>query len=61
MKKRVTVVLEFETDDEINFSDKFIQNDLKQEIGCASNDYDIISIQTEICKDGHEPHELSRE
>jgi len=48
MKKRVIVTLEVETDDEINISDEFIQNDLKQEINSASNCYDIISIQTEV-------------
>lgn len=47
MKKRVTVILEVETDDDINISDEFIQEDLKQEINCASNCYDIIIIQTE--------------
>lgn len=47
MKKRVIVILEVETDDDINISDKFIRSDLEQEIHCASNYYDVISIQTE--------------
>ena len=48
MKKRVTVILEVESDDDINMSDKFIKNDLEQEIGCASNSYEVISIKTEL-------------
>jgi len=48
MKKRVTVVLEVESDDEFNMDDKFIKNDLEQEINCASNWYEIIDIKTEV-------------
>lgn len=48
MKKRVTVVLEVESDDEINMDDKFIKHDLEQEINCASNWYEVISIETEV-------------
>lgn len=48
MKKRVTVVLEVESDDEINMDDKFIKNDLEQEINCASNFYEMVSIETEV-------------
>lgn len=47
MKKRVTVILEVEKDDEYDMTDKFIEQDLKQEINCASNYYDVISIKTE--------------
>ena len=44
MKKQITVILEVENDwDEFMMSD-----DLKREIGCASNDYAIISIETQI-------------
>lgn len=48
IKRRVTVILEVETDDDINASDEFIRSDLEQEIRCASNYYDIISIQSEV-------------
>lgn len=48
MKKRVTVVLAVESDDEFNMDDKFIKNDLEQEINCTSNYYEIISIETEV-------------
>lgn len=48
MKKRVTIILEVESDDEINMSDDFIRSDLEQEINCASNFYDIIDFKTEI-------------
>jgi len=48
MKKRVTVVLDVESDDEFNMDDKFIKHDLEQEISCASNWYEVISIETEV-------------
>ena len=48
MKKRVVVILEVETDDDINITDEFIRSDLEQEIHCASNYYDVISIKTEV-------------
>lgn len=48
MKKRVTIALEVESDDEINMDDKFIKHDLEQEINCASNSYEVVSIETEI-------------
>jgi len=48
MKKRVTVVLEVESDDEINMDDEFIKHDLEQEISCTSNYYEVISIETEV-------------
>lgn len=48
MKKWVIVVLEVETEDEINFTDDFIKNDIEQELNCASNMYEVISIQTEV-------------
>lgn len=64
LKKRVTVILEVESDDEINMDDRFIQNDIVQELSCASNRYEIVSIQTENAIDyinEHEPHELTKE
>ena len=48
MKKRVTVVLEVESDDEFNMDDKFIKHDLEQEINCASNSYEVVSIESEV-------------
>lgn len=48
MKKRVTVVLEVESDDEYYTDDKFIKHDLEQEINCATNWYEVISIETEV-------------
>ncbi len=48
MKKRVTLVLEVESDDEVNLSDEFIEWDLRQEIGCACNWYEIIMFSTEV-------------
>lgn len=48
MKKRVTVVLEVESDDEYYTDDDFIKHDLKQEIKCATNWYEVISIKTEV-------------
>lgn len=47
MKKRITVVLYVETNDEIMVSDGFILNDLRREINCASNFYDVESITIE--------------
>lgn len=47
MKKRVTIVLEVESEDEINMDDKFIRQDLEQEISCASNRYEVISFRTQ--------------
>ena len=46
MKKRITVILEINTNDEVMASDDFIKKDLEQEINCASNYYEIISIET---------------
>ena len=48
MKKRVTVILEVKSDDDIYISDEFIRNDLETEINCTTNYYDVISIQTEV-------------
>lgn len=46
MKKRITITIEVDTDDKTMITDDFIKNDLEQEINCASNSYDIISIET---------------
>lgn len=46
MRKRITITLEVDTDDKTMITDDFIKNDLEQEINCASNSYDIISIET---------------
>lgn len=48
MKKRITIVLEVDTDDKQMLSDDFIKKDLAQEIGCASNTYEIKSVETEV-------------
>ena len=48
MKKCITIVLEVDTDDEQMLSDDFIKKDLTQEIGCASNFYEIKSVETEV-------------
>jgi len=58
MKKRVTIVMEVESDDEINMSDDFIRSDLEQEINYASNFYDIIDFKTEIVVYKKEQEEL---
>ena len=50
MKKRVTLVLEVESEDEFAMADDFIKRDLETEINCACNSYDIISIETKIIR-----------
>lgn len=45
MKKRITLILETETDDEFLMKDEFIRDDLETEINCASNSYEIVSIE----------------
>ena len=47
MKKRIHVILEVESNDELIMSDDFIRHDLTAEIRCAANDYSIIRIETE--------------
>lgn len=47
MRKRITVVLEVDTEDEQMQTDDFIKEDLEREINCASNLYDIKSIEIE--------------
>ena len=46
MKKRITIVLEVETEDPVMMTDDFIKNDLECEISCASDAYEIITIET---------------
>lgn len=48
MKKLITVVLEVENDDEHMMKNSFIEDDIKTEINCASNYYDVISITIEV-------------
>ena len=44
IKKTITIALEVESDDEYMMSDEFIKTDLEREINCASNFYDVVSI-----------------
>ena len=48
MKKRVTVVLEVETDDEYMLRDDVIERDLQREINCACKSYEWIAFNTTI-------------
>ena len=48
MKKQITIVLEVESDDEFMINDEFIKTDLMAEINCASNSYDLISIDIDL-------------
>ena len=48
MKKKIFLTLEVESDDEINLDDKYIEWDLRQEISCASNIYEIVYIKQEV-------------
>ena len=48
MKKRVTVVLEVESDDEYMLRDDVIERDLQREINCACNSYEWIAFDTTI-------------
>ena len=49
MKKRITVVLELDKDEQDPaFTDKFIENDLQSEINCTSNFYDVVSISSVV-------------
>lgn len=45
MKKKIIVILEVESDDNSMLSEEYIRNDLATEINCASNCYDVISVQ----------------
>ena len=47
MKKKITVILEIEGDDEFMMNDEFIKSDLMSEINFCSNSYDLISIDIE--------------
>lgn len=46
MKKRVILILEVESDDEVNMKDEFIRSDLEREINCCSNFYEISTFFT---------------
>jgi len=45
-RKRVTIVLDVESEDPVNVSDPFIRIDLETEIGCCCNIYDLVSISS---------------
>lgn len=45
MKKRITIVLEVETEDPVMVTDDFIKNDLECEIDRTSNTYEMVSIE----------------
>lgn len=45
-KKRVTLVLEVESEDEHDMTDEFIEKDLRAEINCASNYYKVVGFFT---------------
>lgn len=45
MKKHIIIILEVDTDDKQMQTDDFIKEDLEREINCASNFYDIKSIE----------------
>ena len=44
MKKKIIVTLEVDSEDEFMLTDDFIRNDIETEINCASNNYNVISI-----------------
>ena len=46
MKKLITIVAIVDSEDPIFISDHFIEQDIKQEVGCCTNFYDIKSITT---------------
>lgn len=47
-EKRITILLEIDTDDKLMLSDDFITEDLTQQIAGASNTYEIKSVETEV-------------
>lgn len=46
IKKRVTLVLEVESEDEHDMTDDYIEKDLRSEINCASNYYEVVGFFT---------------
>lgn len=57
MNKRVTIVLDVSSEDDINMTDTFIKNDLETEINCASNSYDLVSFHAVTLRDQeHKKH-----
>ena len=54
MKKRITVVLTLDTNDEHMFTDNFIEQDIKSELHCASNFYNFESITMDTIEE-HPP------
>lgn len=51
MRKRITLILECESDDVIDLSDHFITEDIKQEIKCCSHFFEVKSIGIETVED----------
>lgn len=47
MKKRITIVLETESEDCDLMTDDFIMDDLETEMNCTVNLYNIVSFETE--------------
>lgn len=47
MKKRITVILEYESEDEIDLLDRYIIDDLETELNCCSHFFEIKSIDIE--------------
>ena len=47
-KKRIVLVLEVSSDDPMNLTDDFIESDLRMELSCTSNTYDIVSVSQEV-------------
>lgn len=48
MKKRVNLVLELETDDEVFIKDDFIEQEIGQVLSCCTNSYRIMDVKTEV-------------
>ncbi len=47
MKKTIVITLEVESHNENSLTDNFIKHDIEQELNCASNNYELISMTTE--------------
>ena len=52
MKKIVTLVMAVENEDDSGMSDEFIEADLRAEIWCACNWYEIIEFSTRVVEEG---------
>ena len=51
MKKRLTLVLEVESDNEYMLRNDVIERDLQSEINCACNSYEMVSFKTEVIEE----------